>query len=82
MEVLGKLSVDKFLCLKKFELKTFKIIGSTGTEKCRFFIYDIRYNICELYNETITHHEGTCQFIGGPPLPSVDKCDIKDCSVR
>ena len=63
-------------------VKNFQIVGSTGTEKCRFFIYDIRYNVCELYNETIVHHESTCQFIGGPPLPSVDKCDIKDCSVR
>ena len=45
-------------------------------------MYDTKYNRCELYNETIIHHESTCEYIGGPPLPSVDKCDIENCSVR
>merc|ERR1711909_229767 len=48
---------------------------STNTKKCRFFIYDRRKRMCELYDYSIYKHDHMCNQIGGPPLPYLTRCD-------
>jgi len=61
-----------------------QVIGAMmDMKKCGFFIYDTKYRECALHGYNIHEHDWSCKVVGGPTLPSVDKCDNslnEDCS--
>jgi len=45
------------------------------SKKCRMFIYNTDTGLCKKYTSDLTDHEITCGTVGGPSMPSYDKCD-------
>ena len=39
------------------------------------FIYDTEERLCSKYFSSISEHEKSCRTIGGPTMPSINKCD-------
>jgi len=49
--------------------------GVQPTYKCKYFIYDVRYYTCSLFNKDLYEHEESCDTWAGPSMPSVANCD-------
>ena len=44
------------------------------SEKCRFFIYNQRLDICKLFDYDMKTYIGSCKTRGGPPSINIVKC--------
>jgi len=51
-----------------------------GASKCKFFIFDRRQNLCELWKIKVEDYEGTCHKKGGPKADVNTKCKDNPCS--
>ena len=52
--------------------------------RCKFFIYDTKQEVCQLFDTEVSDYVNTCKKIGGPRSPDVmDECptDPDECTV-
>ena len=41
---------------------------------CKFFIYDSKQDLCELWKVPMEDYQQTCTKVGGPVQPTIDNC--------
>lgn len=51
--------------------------------KCKFFIYDRKQEICELFDYEAEDYASTCEIIAATPMPNIETCfnTSDDCDV-
>ena len=59
-------------CQKK--CKNWKRISKVVQSVCTFFSYHHSQKKCKLFEFDIRDHDASCEIIGGPPSPDLEKC--------
>lgn len=56
--------------------------GENSAEKCTFFIFDKRDNLCQLFDKDVQEYFGSCNVTAGTPQPVLSECQSEDSECK